>query len=180
MNIRKLYFVLTLTVVILVSGIGNMYVQRKGEHGWVFHIFTQKMSAKSNQHNVAGHVDFDYTFVEDTDSVSMLSTVKFPIGTKPVSIDIVSAGKSYNFSPEIIYVKPKGKMSLEYRFKISFPFSIWNEIYESPLPFSLQYNTILQETEHTASFGYDKSKWGANQKKMLAIIEIIKYNTNKL
>lgn len=157
-----------------------MYVQRKGEKGWLFHVFNQKMGNSSTSSITPKNIDYDFTFLESTDSVNMLSTIVVPVGTTPTSLSLLSCGYEREFSPETIYVKPMGKNSLEYRFKISFPFKFWDEVYQCTEPFNLKYNIKIGGRYSTLSFGYSRTKWKSNREKMLAIIQVIKYNTGKL
>lgn len=157
------------------SKIEKMYVQRQSDHGWVFYIFEQKMNSIDKQ-SPSKSIVYDYTYVEDTDSVSMLSTIVLRDVAKPMKVVIATEGGLYDFEPEQIYVNTKGD-KMVYRLKIGIPFKVWEKIYYSSSPFKLTYEFEGEKDGLPLTFNFsNKKEWGSLSENMQKIIGLIKLN----
>ena len=169
--------VISFTVFFAYAGIGGMYVQKNGENGWLFHIFSQKLPPAKDTH--VKSLDYDYTYLEQTDSVSLLVTIRIPNAGKAQMANIKCCGKDYTSPVEVIYFKLKGK-DMEYRLKTTVPFTYWEEMYSCDDPFTLTYTFYRNKDTDVYCFEYSQSKWKRNRNKISSIIGIIKMNVNKL
>lgn len=182
MNARKfkqvtiISFLAVTFILALTSGIGGMYVQQHGEYGWLFHVFSQKMPSSDKK---IKSIAYDYTYVQNTDSVTMLSTFISSVAMKPLSATISSETCSFEEPVEMLYLKPKGK-EFEYRLKFTMSFEQWDDLYNCEKPFVVTYNFSNSVQSESFSFSYSQGKWNSNRKKLLQIINTIKLNTEKL
>lgn len=160
------------------SGINKMYVQRNAGNECVFFIFSQKIPALDNTKMHTRNLEYDFTYAQRTDSVSMLLTVVLKEPVKMQQISIVNDNLSVSSAPETIYVKSVGS-KMKYRLRLMMPFEEFYQIYNSPNPYTLMLSTENQGKILELMFGYDSKKWVDNSKKMRAIIELIKLNTGK-
>lgn len=160
------------------AGVGNMYVQRHGSEGWLFFVFSQKLPAvKGNV--LAKNIEYDYTYLESTDSVTLLATLRTNLAQKPVYSVIDFCDTSYKAPAELIYASPKGK-GFVYRIKTVMPFGIWERMYACSEPFVVSYEFSSDSVSMVkCSFGYSLGKWKDNRVKMASIIETVKFNTGK-
>lgn len=160
------------------AGVGSMYVQRRGADGWLFFVFSQRLPALKGN-NLAKSIEYDYTYLESTDSVTILATLKTGFSSKPVSTRINYCGSSYEAPSELIYATPKGK-GFVYRIKTTIPFDVWDQMYSCPVPFIISFGfSGAGERLMQCSFGYSAGKWKSNRDKMETIIESVKFNTGK-
>ena len=176
---KRAAFLSILAAVILftiTSGIGGMYVQQHGEYGWLFHVFSQKMPSCDKK---SKPIAYDYTYVQKTDSVTMLSTFISSVAMKPLSVTISSESCSFEKPLELVYLKPKGK-NFEYRLRCTMSFEQWDELYNCAKPFVVTYNFSKSGQTDSFSFSYSQRKWHSNREKLLQIINTIKLNTEKL
>lgn len=156
--------------------IDKMYVQKQNENGWMFHIFSQKMPSVVTQ-DCSKKIKYDYTYLEETDSVSMLSTILLPQPSTPSEVAIEYSCGKYVAHPEIIYVHSK-KNEFEYRLDIKIPFSIWEMIYNANSAFTVVFAFNKDNTRCIYRFS-DTKKWDKLRLKMQSIIGIIKVNINR-
>lgn len=163
-----------LLLALLCSGISSMYVMRNSHEGNLVYIFEQKMP-KVNTDNKITDIKYDYTYVENPDSVTFLSYITLPQSENPVSISFQNNEIEYSQKTELIFVQPKGN-KFQYRLKISLPFNIWKSLYEDPIPFRIQYSFDRNGQFVDYVFGYKGKKWESNRQKILEIINIIELN----
>ena len=155
--------------------IEKMYVQRQSEQGWVFYIFEQKMNSIDKQ-SPSKNIVYDYTYVEDKDSVSMLSTIVLRDVARPMKVVIATERGIYDFEPEQIYVNTKGD-KMVYRLKIGMPFNVWEKIYYSSTPFKLTYEFEREKDGLPLCFNFsNKKEWGSLRENMQKILGLIKLN----
>ena len=159
---------------LLCSGISNMYVMRNSHQGNLIYIFEQKMPRETSNQKVSD-IKYDYTYVENPDSVTFLSFITLPQSETPVSISFQNNDHEYNQEPELIFVQPKGK-KFQYRLKISMPYNVWKSLYENSMPFIIKYTFNSKGKIEEYSFGYKGKKWASNRQKILEIINIIELN----
>lgn len=160
------------------AGVENKFVQRQRSDGWLFFIFSQKMPAvKGNA--LAKNIDYDYTFLESTDSVTLLATLRTDVACKPTYSAIEFCDTSYTTPVELIYALPKGK-GFVYRIKTVIPFEIWYKMYQCSNPFVLTYGFPGNGTASLeCKFGYTSGKWKSNRDNIARIIEAVRFNTGK-
>ena len=164
-------------LIMCAAKIEKMFVQRHTDHGWVFYVFEQKMSS-IDKRQFPKEIAYDYTYVEESDSVSMLSTVVLNSPAKPVRVKISAEKSEYAFIPEQVFVNTKGN-KMVYRLKIEIPFSFWEKMYFSQMPFKVSYDFMGGETISTYAFAEKPAKWNSVSNKMKSIIGIIKLNVDK-
>ena len=127
-----------LLLALLCSGISSMYVMRNSHEGNLVYIFEQKMPKQLSDCKISD-IKYDYTYVENQDSVSFLSYITLPQSETPHSITFQNNEIEYKQDVELIFVQPKGK-NFQYRLKIVLPFKIWKSLYENPVPFKVKYS----------------------------------------
>lgn len=159
------------------SSLKSMYTERRGDNGLVVFFFEKKIPTL-NKTDLSSNIKYDFTYVESTDSISMLSTIITPISYRPEKIIISNCINKFEFIPELIYVTPK-KNNLEYRLKIQIPFKEWEEIFGCPESFEIDY--VFKENNKiiSGSYGMKKNSWKDYCEKMNSIINTIKISTNK-
>ena len=156
----------------------DKYVSRKGEKGYIFHIFEQDLNS-SPSNKISGKIKYDYTYVQETDSVSFLSTLTLPTDYyKPQEISIQTCGSTYSETPEIIYVQPQ-KNKIQYRLKINIPYQIWEEMINCTEPYQLHYTFGTENGNVNLNFEYPGSKWAKIRKDLSEILRVIKISANK-
>lgn len=151
-----------------------MYVMRNSHQGNLVHIFEQKMPKETNDYKISD-IKYDYTYVENPDSVTFLSYITLPQSETPISISFQNKEIEYSQKPELIFVQPKGK-KFKYRLKIVIPFNIWKILYENSDPFYIKYSFERTEEKFDYVFGYKGKKWESHRQKILEIINIIELN----
>lgn len=160
------------------AGVGNMFVQRHGSDGWLFFVFSQKLPALKGN-DLSKQIDYDYTFLESTDSVTLLATLRTDISRRPTCSQVNFCDTTYTAPVELIYATPKGK-GFVYRIKTVMPFRIWESMYACSEPFVITYEfSGVNASPVKCSFGYSIGKWKDNRAKMTSIIETVKFNTGK-
>lgn len=153
------------------ASISNKYVQRQDESGWLFYLFSQKMT--STEKGIK-NMEVDYTYLESTDSVTILSTVTLPESYRLGNCSITSCGQTNDYTLKLIYMRPEGKKFV-YRLEAVIPFNRWEEMFNCGSPFVITYNF----EGRSCPFSYPESKWDSKRKPYREIIEIIKFNTGK-
>lgn len=175
MKFKIIYFILfCLVSVIFCAGINNRYVMRNSHQGTLVHIFEQKMP-KEQPNKVSSDIKYDYTYLEESDSVTFLSYISLAQVQTPISISFLNDQIDYTQKVELIFVQPKGK-KFQYRLKITIPFQTWKNFYESTSPFKVKY--LFDNNGHIENyvFGYKGKKWISNRDNMIEIIRIIELN----
>ncbi len=162
-------------VLLCTAGINSMYVQKHGDNGWLFHIFSQKMPSKDKK---AKNLEYDYTYLEQTDSVTLLSTIISKNACRPVTATISYCDTQYSVKTDLVFLRPKGK-NFEIRTGIVIPFDVWEAMYMCPQPFTLTYAMEYGNTPTDITFGYNTGKWRDNSRKIRQIISAVKINTGK-
>lgn len=175
---RNLLFTSTficVTIMLCSAGLNDAFVQRQTEKGWLFHIFSQKMPSLDKK---SKDIKYDFTYLQQTDSVTLLASMETASSCTPDSIKISYCGITYSAPAELLYLTPNKKI-YNIRVKATIPYQIWYDIYKCTSPFILQYTMHDGNTLHTYSFGYNNKKWKSNREKNLTIINSIKINTGK-
>lgn len=169
---------LLLIAVLSGASIRKMYVQANGEYGWVFHVFSQKLpSPIKNQQPKS--IMYDYTYVEQTDSVAILCTIRLSGAERIGTVGINSCDVASSTVPEMVYVQP-WKNGIEYRLRTYIPFKMWEQIYDCPAPFTLSFHVASSgDTSQAYVFSIPDKQWGKNREKIVSIMNIIKLNTGK-
>ena len=180
-NPMKIFLWISLIIVNvqgLQAKLTDKYVARKGENGYVFHIFEQDIKS-SDSNKISDKVKYDYTYVQETDSISFLSTLTVPSTFyKPQELYIQTCGQIYSEKSEIIYVKPQ-KNKLQYRLKITIPFKLWEEMITCIEPYQLSYSFETENGNVDINFKYPGSKWAKIRKDLSEILRIIKISISK-
>lgn len=161
----------------LVAVAGTDYVQRQGERGWIFHTLSKEMPTPISKQK-PGSIDYDYTYVQNPDSVSLLFSIELDKAYKPISTDIQTCDTTYTYTPELIYADPKGK-GFKCRMKISFPYSDWQDIYSCTTPFKIILLFGNDSISESYIFGFSGKKWEKHRKDLQQLLETIKYNIGK-
>ncbi|MDE7412909.1 MAG: hypothetical protein K2N05_03840 [Muribaculaceae bacterium] len=177
---RKKKYIICLLVLLTcmfssAAGVNKMFVQRKGEAGWVYHIFPKKMPSVNKK---IKNLNYDFTFTEQSDSVTLIATVVINAPLKPNSLRIVSCGKLSEYEVETLYLIPKGS-KYEYRLLAKLPFEEWESMYSCTSPYKLNYIFNDGSNFEEISFMYSDSKWKSKRKYLLIILNTIKLNTGK-
>ena len=155
-----------------------MYKQRSVGNESLFYIYEQKLPSIDINGLKTNAVKYNYTYLQKTDSVTMILSVKLPEISKKIEVDLKGNNIDTIFSPEIIYVQPTGK-KYEYRLKISFPFETFEKIYAQDTPFRLIVNINDNVGSLSYIFGYSQKQWIKNREKMYSIINIINVNVGR-
>ncbi|MDE7382034.1 MAG: hypothetical protein K2N03_07920 [Muribaculaceae bacterium] len=160
------------------TNVKDMFVQRSTGDESLFFIFSQSLPGQRENRESPKKLDYDFTYVQKTDSVTMLMTVNLPKSPKKLLISVETGNNTFEKEAEIIFVKP-AKSSYSYRLRIMLSFKEFEEMYESSSPFtiSLHYDYINKLYDY--KFRLSQNKWLDNRKKMMDIIELIKLNTGK-
>ncbi len=159
------------------GGINKMFVQRNAGDECVFFVYSQRMPGCDNIRKEVKHIDYDFTYAQRTDSVSMLMTVEVSQSMRNITGVISSDSIVYSSPVELIYVKSKGD-TMQYRMRLMMPFDEFEAMYASatdPFVLTIRHDNSIQEL----CFRYNPHKWESYRKKMCEIIELIKLNTGK-
>lgn len=177
MKTKRLAGVLACLILVLLctAGINSMYVQKHGDNGWLFHIFSQKMPSKDKK---AKALEYDYTYLEQIDSVTLLSTIITKNAYRPITTTISYCDTQYSVKTRLVFLRPKGK-NYEIRTSSMIPFDVWEAMYQSPRPFTLTYVMEYGNTPANITFGYNTDKWRDNSRKLRQIISTIRINIGK-
>ena len=152
-----------------------MFVQRQGDFGWTFHVFSQKIPSMDKK---CPDLKYDYTYIEQTDSVTVLSTLTLPSALTPVETLLTAGGSTTPYRLTSVYIEPKGK-KYEYRLRFVIPLSEWEQMYKFPTPFVMDFTLKDNLSLSSFRFAYPQKKWNSNREKMNQIIYTVKLNTNK-
>ena len=123
------------------KGIQNMYVQRSAGGESVFFIFSQKLPACKDSKQEAKKVDYDYTYVQRTDSVSLLMTLELKEVVRNLNVTITNPDICIKSVPELIFAKAKGK-GMQYRLRMMMTFAEFEKLYYSTSPFTMSASTF--------------------------------------
>jgi len=156
-------------------GFNDAFVQRQTAKGWLFHIFSQKMPSLDKK---SKDLKYDFTYLQETDSVTLLASMVTESSCRPDSLIITYCGNIYSTPAELLYLTPK-KDKFDIRVKAAIPYEVWHNIYTCAKPFILQYTMRKGDTLDTYAFGYNCKKWKSNREKYYRIINSIKINTDK-
>ena len=172
-------FVLLGCLSVNAKSINEMYVSRTVGKESVYHIFQQSMPPCKGTKEKLKPIQYDYTYVGKTDSITMLMSVLLTVPGREIKVTI-GANDSLNVYPaEVIYVKPKGR-NYEYRLRIMMPFEEFVAMYKDEnSPFSIMVGYIFNGVGRNLCFGYDVRKWRSKYDPMRKIIEIIKLNSQE-
>lgn len=168
-------FIFCLAIMLCGAGINDAFVQQQTEKGWLFHIFSQKMPSLDNK---SKELKYDFTYLQQTDSVTLLATIVTGASCTPDSLKISYCGNTYTAPARLVYFTP-GKKKSDIRIKAAIPFPVWNDMYSCSTPFVLQFSMQDGATPETYIFGYDNKKWKSNRDKINVIINSIRINTGK-
>lgn len=174
----KISFLFVFLIVLSSSKSGKTYLQYESDKGTVFYFFEQKMDAVEKNKNVK-QLKYDYTFVEEPDSVTVLSTLNLNGVYKPKSATLSYNNKVYTADCDIIFIKTGGKLT-EYRLRFTIPFEVWEELYRSINPVTFSYAFDNNGNSINFDFADSPKKWAKQREKMCNLIEMIKLNTGKL
>lgn len=180
-KVSKIFYCLLLlfiTFPIYGKDIKDMYVQRTGAEGSLFFIFKQDLPALKNTEKIAKKISYDYTYLEQTDSVAMLVTLLLPTVTKNIEMTVYYNSSEYNDASELIYVAAKGN-KFEYRLRFMMPFHVFEKMYAADTPFVIKIQGNSDGKESAYEFGYNSKNWTNNRQKLSSIISIIRLNTHK-
>ncbi len=160
------------------KSINNMFVQRSVGDESLFYIFPQTLPAYKDTKSESKSLDYDYTYVQKNDSVTMLISLTLKAPVKKIKAEITCNNAVYRFEPELLFAKPKGN-KLVYRLRLSMPYKDFENINMSPTPFVLSFYYGINEKESILNFGYNQKKWNENRQKMTSILNLININTGK-
>lgn len=164
-----------LSILLCNAGSKDTYVQRQTENGWLFHIFSQEMPSLDKK---SKDLKYDFTYLQQTDSATLLATMVTEAPCTPDSLKISYCGHTYSAPTELVYFTP-GKKKFDIRVKAAIPYQIWNDIYSCTDPFVMQFSMRDGDTLYIYSFGYNDKKWKTNRNKIYRIISSIKINTGR-
>lgn len=157
------------------KNISKMYLQHQSERGNVVFVFEQKMDAADKNQGVK-NIAYDLTYVEEPDSVSILSTIKLKQAEKPDKITITNGTEEYTSEPEVIFVNAKGKDTV-YRLKVVVPFAFLCQIYAAPEAYKIIYT--FSNGNRKKNYVFADKKWTKQKETMNALLDIIKLNTGR-
>lgn len=160
------------------AGIEKMFVHRSAGEESLFFIFSQTLPACKETRSMSKSIDYDYTYLQKTDSVSMLLSLPLHHTVTGMSVEITSDKESYVFDPELIYAEPR-KGKIIYRLRLNMPFETFVDMYSSNAPFIVSINYDYSGHEENVCFSYDQKHWLDNKGKILSIIDLIKINVGK-
>lgn len=126
--------------------------------------------------NGVKNLKYDFTYVEETDSVSYLSTLRTQQFEVPDSVAIHYCGQEYISKAEIIYITPKGKL-MECRVRAMLPFDVWHGMYQCATPYVVEYR--FNKSGRCFVFGIRPNKWKNESQAVSSIMNIIKLNTER-
>ena len=160
------------------AALKNKYTEGRRSNEYILHIFERNLNASKSNKTIK-NVKYDYTYVQTSDSVSILTTITVPnsCGT-PSDIALSFCGKQLSMKPELIYVSPI-KNGLEYRLRIAIPYEDWEEMINCAKPYDVIYKFSDNTSYHSFEFSYPQSKWNKVREELLQIRDIIRINTGK-
>lgn len=164
-----LYIFLLLSFSLYSQSYNKSFIMNVTQEGNLYFIYDLKM--KSQTEDVKS-LEFDYTFVESRDYVTLTATC---ISKNVVSVDSLSlllpTGCKYSNGVDKIYTERKSQWHTRFHCNIDYDF--WMKMYDSDTPFQL----VLQDKNGVQIIYEDSKKgWKKNKKKMQSIQEIISVN----
>ena len=162
-------------IILCSVGVDKMFILRQSTKGVLVYVMEQKMNCLKTGNKVKS-IKYDYTYLQNPDSVTFLSTILLPSSQSPVSITFKNENIDYTEPVDLIFVKSKGK-NFQYRLQIKLPYSLWKELYSNSSPFTIRYTFASEGAEVFYDFGYKEKKWQENREKINHIINIINLNT---
>ncbi|MDE6717519.1 MAG: hypothetical protein K2J70_04920 [Muribaculaceae bacterium] len=183
---KRIYLIVMVFVFVLLGcfsvnakNINKMYVSRTVGKESVYHLFQQSMPPCKGTKEKLKPLQYDYTYVRKTDSISMLMSVVLTVPGRDIEVTIEAKDSFEVYPAEVIYVKPKGK-NYEYRLRVMMPFEEFEAMYkDANSPFSIIVRYTFNGVGRSLCFGYDAGKWQSKYDPMRKIIEIIKLNSQK-
>lgn len=176
-NRHSIIFVLLSPIALHFGVQASDYVQRLGSKGWVYHTFSKKMPSIEKGQKPKS-IDYDYTYIEQPDSVNLLCTIDLSDNYRPENVEICTRDTAMRFIPEIIYADPS-KSGYECRMKIPMSFNDWMMMYDSATPFIIRFNMSKGDSRISYSFGYKNKKWDSDRLNIIRLQHAIKFRTQK-
>lgn len=164
-----LYIFLLLSFSVYSQSYNKSFIMNVTQEGNLYFIYDLKM--KSQTEDVKS-LEFDYTFVESRDYVTLTATC---ISKNSVILDSLSlllpTGCKYSNAVDKIYTERKSQWQT--RFNCNIDYDFWLKMYDSDTPFQL----VLQDKNGVQIIYEDSKKgWKKNKKKMQSIQEVISVN----
>lgn len=153
------------------------YVQRLGAKGWIYHTFNKKMPSIDKRQKPKS-IDYDYTYVEQPDSVNMLCTIDLTDSYRPYKVEICTPDTVMRFTPEIIYADPT-KSGYECRLRIPMSFNDWKAMYDTTVPFIIRFKMANGDSHISYSFGFNGKKWESDRLKITRLQQAIEFSKRK-
>lgn len=149
------------------ENIDKFYISMPTIEGNVYHTFPKDFDFNKSQSTIQGSkLNYDFTYVSQRDSVDMLMSFTSPQLLKPKAIAF-NGGESIQL--EIIYIDQE-KSKYKYRIKCTFPYSVWEELFNAVNPISM---VISTEDGSHLEFNCAEKKWNKLRAKFLELFKII-------
>lgn len=155
------------------ANIENKFIHRTGQEGSVYFIFSQPMPLQSATARCDKKMVYDCTYVEQTDSVTVLATLTTADSYMPQGAVMVSpcVDKEITVPVEMLYVKPR-KGRYVYRLRFVMPFAEFIEVFECSVAPKLTYR--FDRADY--SYEYGAKEWSKRAGDMRQIVNLIKMN----
>ncbi len=153
----------------------DFYIQALHAKGKLYFVLPQKMNvAKEVKNFCAKSLSYDYTYLDSSDSVSILMTVTTNDVFKADSMIVsLSERTTMRYGVEIIYINPL-KRGWESRVSCKITENDWQEMYQGEQPFKI---TFFSSGSSIRPAYLDKpSKWKKISSKFLKLQEMIRIN----
>lgn len=164
-----LYIFLLLSFSVYSQSYNKSFIMNVTQEGNLYFIYDLKMKSQTDD---VKSLEFDYTFVESRDYVTLTATC---ISKNVVSADslslLLSTGCKFSNGVDKIYTERKSQWYTRFHCNIDYDF--WMKMYDSDTPFQL---VLLDKNGTQIIYEDSKKGWKKNKKKMQSIQEVISVN----
>lgn len=153
----------------------RFYVQTVHPEGLLYFVFPQKMPRQSHEKAaVRKPLQYDYTYLDACDSVTLLATVVTGAAFRADSLCIgFASGEQKTTAAEPIYCQPV-KHSWESRIRCRLHRDDWERLYRAEAPFTLTF--VSGESDLRPCFGDKPRNWPKVCARFVRLHEIIRLN----
>ena len=172
---KRIIYVLILLMSCSMVEARDFYQAVMQQNGTLYFVFPQRMPVL-NAYGRQGmkQLDYDYTYLDSRDSVSMLMTVECNMLCQIDHATITYGnGKTISSDVEILYCDKK-KLQWVHRIGIKFTQGQWNEVYSQLKPFTL--TLVDKNGMPIAAFSDKVNNWGKIRTQYSDLMTVIRLN----
>ena len=167
-TVTSLLLMLMLSLTSIAGNINKLYRSALTEKGTLYFFFEQKMP-KDKGSKAIKPLYFDVTYLSESDTVSIKTTVLSYNAYKQPSITIIKADEQKSEIATVVIFRDVKKKGYINRIEIKMPRSEYRQLYNTDKPFTIDFG-------EQNSFKFSDSQWKKHREAINKVWEIIDLN----